>query len=213
MYVERNTEAFSCKYYSSGRARTLSEYVYSQCAFVALGIQHVMRIRHITICGLSTSTIIFHIISQTARFSKKKVIEHQMCVLIFSNSVRNISHSKKNWARYDHKCMLALLVKHRLFFPYFNETWIFSANIWKILKCKISYSGEISPTRCNNCVFLFALALLYMFRVTISPIIRSTMLYMAWCTEPQIVKFHINPYSRSRVVPFRRKDRETWLSQ
>ena len=27
--------------------------------------------------------------------------------------------------------------------------------------------------------FLFAMALLYMFRVTISPIIRSTMLYMA----------------------------------
>ena len=41
------------------------------------------------------------------------------------------------------------------------------------------YSGEISPTRCNNCVFLFAMALLYMSRVTISPINRSTMLYMA----------------------------------
>ena len=41
------------------------------------------------------------------------------------------------------------------------------------------YIGEISPTRCNNCVFLFAVALLYMFRVTISPIIRNTMLYMA----------------------------------
>ena len=41
------------------------------------------------------------------------------------------------------------------------------------------YSGEMSPTRCNNLRFLFAMALLYMFRVTISPIIRSTMLYMA----------------------------------
>ena len=37
------------------------------------------------------------------------------------------------------------------------------------------YCSEINPTRCNNCVFLFsAMALLYMFRVTISPIIRST---------------------------------------
>ena len=43
-----------------------------------------------------------------------------------------------------------------------------------------NYIGEISPTRCNQQLrFLFAMALLYMFRVTISPIIRSTMLYMA----------------------------------
>ena len=34
--------------------------------------------------------------------------------------------------------------------------------------------SEISPTRCNNCVLFSAMALLYMFRVTISLIIRST---------------------------------------
>jgi len=28
----------------------------------------------------------------------------------------------------------------------------------------LGYSGEISPTRCNNCVFLFVMALLYMFQ-------------------------------------------------
>ena len=33
---------------------------------------------------------------------KKKVTEHKMCVLISSTTfVWNISHSKKNWARYD----------------------------------------------------------------------------------------------------------------
>ena len=36
------------------------------------------------------------------------------------------------------------------------------------------WSSEISPTRCNNCVLFFAMALLYMFQATISPIIRST---------------------------------------
>jgi len=35
-------------------------------------------------------------------------------------------------------------------------------------------SCEISPTRCNNCVLFFAMALLYMLRATFSPIIRGT---------------------------------------
>ena len=35
---------------------------------------------------------------------KKKVIEHKMCVWIFSTTfIRNISHSTKNLARYHHK--------------------------------------------------------------------------------------------------------------
>jgi len=35
---------------------------------------------------------------------KKNVIEHKMCVFIFSTTfVRNISHYEKNWARYDQK--------------------------------------------------------------------------------------------------------------
>ena len=48
---------------------------------VALLILHARR-SHIAICNLSGSTIIFDTVTQMARFSEKKIIEHKMCILI-----------------------------------------------------------------------------------------------------------------------------------
>jgi hypothetical protein len=40
----------------------------------------------------------------------KKLFEHKIFVLIFSTAfIWNISHSNKNWARYDQKCILVFM--------------------------------------------------------------------------------------------------------
>jgi hypothetical protein len=80
MYVQSNTEAPTSIHCFSGKVTSIT---YFECVFVALVIQHAKRMRRIVICGLSSSTIFFNVISDTAPFSKKRVIEHEMCVLIY----------------------------------------------------------------------------------------------------------------------------------
>jgi hypothetical protein len=74
-------------------------YILSVC--LDLGIRHVMRMRLIVICGLLRSTIFFHVLLKGKIFAKKNT-KHKMRVLTSSTTfVRNISHSKQKWARYD----------------------------------------------------------------------------------------------------------------
>jgi len=68
MYVKCNVEGRSCNNCCSGKAISIT---YCECGFVALGIQHAKRMRLTVICGMSGSTVFFHIISQTARLKKK----------------------------------------------------------------------------------------------------------------------------------------------
>ena len=49
-----------------------------------------MRMRHIVICGMLGSAISFHIISQTAQFSKKKLLKIKF---VFWFSLQSLSET------------------------------------------------------------------------------------------------------------------------
>ena len=82
-----------------------------------------MRIRRIVICGLSGSTVLFHIISYTTRPSKRK-LQNTKCVFCYSLQLVYIGPHEK----------------YSLFFLDFNETRIFSTTFLNILKYQTLYN-------------------------------------------------------------------------
>jgi hypothetical protein len=72
MYSYHNMEARIFNHCFSGSSVT---YTYSKCVFVALSIQHAMRMRHIAMCSLPRSTVSSsHYLINSKIFEKKKFL-------------------------------------------------------------------------------------------------------------------------------------------
>ena len=98
MYVEHNIEAHSCINCCSEKSISST---YSEHEFVDLGIQHATPC---TVLSPEAYLALQNFSTLSHKHYLKNTIEHKARVLIFSTTfVRNISHSKKNWARYDKK--------------------------------------------------------------------------------------------------------------
>jgi hypothetical protein len=78
MYVERNIEARSSNRCYRGKAISIT---YSESVSVALVMKHVKRMRRISLSSVACPAPHCH---TRHDFRGEKVIEHKMCVLIFS---------------------------------------------------------------------------------------------------------------------------------
>ena len=72
----------SCNHCCSGKAIIVT---YCESVFVALVVQHVLRVRHIVNCGLPTAHNFSHFLINDT-ISERKLIEHILCVLNFSTT-------------------------------------------------------------------------------------------------------------------------------
>jgi hypothetical protein len=79
MYVKRNTETHACNNCCSGKTISI---IYSECMFVALGIQHAMRMRRIIMSSVACPGVLFfpHYLTNGTICEKKSI----QCVFLFS---------------------------------------------------------------------------------------------------------------------------------
>jgi hypothetical protein len=80
---KRNIEARWCKHFCCGKAISIT---YSECVFVALVIQHAMRMRRFILSPAASLAVPYFSTLSHKRydFRKKKITEYEMRVLIFS---------------------------------------------------------------------------------------------------------------------------------
>ena len=108
-------------------------YIFWECVY---SLRYPVCNAHAPYCHLWPDRLWQHLstLSHKRHDFRKIVVEHKVCVLIFSTVfLRNISHSKKNWARYYLVFMWSTC--------YFRQNWMkldFLPDFRKILKYHIS---------------------------------------------------------------------------
>ena len=117
----------SREHFCRGKAVNIT---YSETVYVVLVIQHAMRMLHIILPPVPCLGLpYFSTLSHIRHDFKKNDIRHKMCALIFSTTfIRNISHSRKNSARYYRTCTLV-----------FTQSTRYSCQIWM----KVEFSLQI----------------------------------------------------------------------
>jgi len=60
-------------------------------------------------CGLPSCTLFYTLSHKQHDFRKKIITEHKMCLIFSTMFIRNIFYCKKNWTRYDRKCILVFM--------------------------------------------------------------------------------------------------------
>ena len=84
----RITEALSRNSFCYGKTISIT---YSESVFVALGIQHAMRMRCVKLSTVTCPVLsYFTALSQKGNDFRKNVIEYKMCVLVFSATLAEI---------------------------------------------------------------------------------------------------------------------------
>jgi hypothetical protein len=137
MYIWRNNEARSCNHCWSGKSISIT---YCECVFVALNIQHAIRVRYIVICDLPGCTIFFHYFKNGTNFGEEKSYWKLSAYFDFINNfcLKHFSCSEElNEIR--SKVYIGLHVEYWSFLSGFNETCIFSTYFRKMYKYQISW--------------------------------------------------------------------------
>jgi hypothetical protein len=113
-----------------GSGKTIS-ITYSDCLFVALGMQHAMRMRHTVICGFSGSTIFFQIFHKRHDFRKNRiVIEQKVCVFSLQRLSETFLILRRNERDMIKKLCIDLYVKYRYSSPILMDLY-FSRQIFR----------------------------------------------------------------------------------
>jgi hypothetical protein len=108
MYVQRNTEALACSGFYRGKAISIT---YSECVSVAVGIQHAMRMRSITLSSVDSPALGYFFSRDFIHgtlFGKKGLLNIKCLNLLYSFA-RNILILRRT-ERYLFSCKVSVIL-------------------------------------------------------------------------------------------------------